>query len=209
MKRFREAEHDGKGPVPGFCDIQVNGYKGVDFSSATLTAETFTEACWSLVADGSVIIFPTVITSSLPTYRHVLTLMDRVLKESPELEKHVPGIHLEGPFLSTQPGACGCHPKEAMMDPSISTFDELYDWSGDRVKILTLAAELPGATDLSRHASAKGVLVAVGHSLASAEQLQSMSQNGARLLTHLYVFTAVCPEIVSVCPETNRTFTSR
>ena len=95
----------------GWVDIQVNGYgcngEPVDFSSCKLTSAQFSAACWTLIQSGSVAFLPTVITSSLDTYKHVLSVIDQTLAGDAALSSFVLGVHLEGPFLSPMPGAAG------------------------------------------------------------------------------------------------------
>ena len=79
--------------VPGFVDMQVNGYRGIDFSSPTLTEKQFLEACHNIVQDGTAVFLPTVITSSMETYEHVLKLMDNALANSDTgIQRHVLGV---------------------------------------------------------------------------------------------------------------------
>lgn len=80
------------------CDLQVNGFLGVDFTSPELTADSFREACHALLQRGTTVFLPTSITAPEALYERNLALMSAVLEQDDELARHVPGFHLEGPF---------------------------------------------------------------------------------------------------------------
>jgi N-acetylglucosamine-6-phosphate deacetylase len=182
---------------PGLVDVQINGYRGVDFASPTLDAAQVATAFRGLLATGLVAFLPTVVTARLETYRRVLPLLAAACR-SEEFRGRALGIHLEGPFISGAPGAVGCH------DPTlvraygadggaggVGFLDELLALCGggaaDRgaLRMMTLAADRPGAVALVRRLRSLGVVAALGHQRAAAEQLASCARAGATLLTHL------------------------
>ena len=110
------------------------------------------------------------------------------------LLKQVPGVHLEGPFISNQPGAVGAHRPQCVIPPDCAFFDEIMRKSGNYVKLLTVAAEVPGADALISHASAMGVAVSCGHQLAGSKDLAAAAKAGAKLLTHL---GNGCPNLIN------------
>jgi len=151
--------------IPGFIDLQVNGFMGVDFSSETLTEEAFRQAGHALIAQGTAAFLPTLITGHEARLHRNISLIGRALKTDAKLARHVLGFHLEGPFISSKPGAVGAHDPAAVHVPDMAFFDQLNMWSEGRLRLLTLAAEVPGAADLARHAKACGVAVSCGHHL--------------------------------------------
>jgi len=171
--------------IPGFIDLQVNGFVGVDFSSDALTEESFRHACHTLLARGTAAFLPTIITSGEPRLRRNLTLMASALRKDATLARHIPGFHLEGPFISGEPGAVGAHDPAAVRVPDTAFFERLLAWSEKRLRLLTLAAELPGAAELARHAVSRGVAVSCGHQLAEVADLARLAEAGATALTHL------------------------
>ena len=171
--------------IPGFIDLQVNGFIGVDFSSEALTEEAFLQAGHALIARGTAAFLPTLITSQEARLRRNLSLIAHALKKDAVLARHVLGFHLEGPFISREPGAVGAHDPEAVHAPDTAFFDRLCAWSEGRLRLLTIAAELPCAVDLARHAVARGVAVSCGHQLAGAGDLARLAEAGATALTHL------------------------
>jgi N-acetylglucosamine-6-phosphate deacetylase len=167
----------------GFVDLQVNGFLGVDFSSPALTEADFVRACRALFAQGTVAFLPTVITSSLDTYARNLPLMADVMGRE-EFRGRLLGFHIEGPFISRVPGAVGAHNPTYVRDPDVALLGQLLAWADGRVRLLTLAAELPGAEDLTRCAVERGIAVSVGHSLFTTADLDRLANAGATALTH-------------------------
>ncbi len=170
--------------IPGFVDLQVNGYKGVDFSSPDLDEEHFLYACKELIKHGTVAFLPTIITSPLSIYKKNLGLIARAMDHQ-EIKKHILGIHVEGPFISEKEGARGAHNRNWVHKPDIRLLDNLYDWSEGRITLLTMAAEPEGADTLCRHAVSLGITVSLGHHLATESDLEKLVLSGARALTHL------------------------
>lgn len=170
--------------IPGFVDLQVNGYKGIDFSSPDLTEEQFLFACQELIKKGTVAFLPTIITSATYTYERNLRLMAGAMTHG-SIRGHVLGFHVEGPFISEENGARGAHNKEWVIKPDKNFLDQLYEWSGENIKLLTIAAEPEGADDLCRHAVKLGIKVSLGHQMAEDAELDSLVTAGACSLTHL------------------------
>jgi N-acetylglucosamine-6-phosphate deacetylase len=170
--------------LPGLIDLQVNGYKGVDFSGVDLTEEDFARACRELLDAGTTAFLPTLITSSAAVYEHNLPLIAKVIREK-EFVGRVLGIHLEGPFISLQDGARGAHDAQWVRKPDVAYFQELIDLAQGTVRLLTIAADQDGATELSRYASSHKVAVSLGHHMANEQDLESLVKVGAKALTHL------------------------
>ncbi|WP_372634949.1 N-acetylglucosamine-6-phosphate deacetylase [Fodinibius sp.] len=171
--------------IPGFVDLQVNGHKGIDFSSPQLTEEDFVFACKALIREGTAAFLPTIITSSATTFERNLRLMANCMGRD-DLTNALLGFHVEGPFISEKDGARGAHNSEWVRKPDTGFLDKLYKWSGERIKLLTISADVEGAADLCRHATSElGITVSLGHHLATGEELDKAADAGARALTHL------------------------
>ena len=170
--------------IPGFVDLQVNGFKGISFSDLDLTEERFVYACKELIERGTVAFLPTIITASPEVYEHNLPLIAGVMKRD-DLKDHIPGIHVEGPFISEKDGARGAHSIEWVRKPDIAFLDKLNHWAGGSIKMLTISAELEGADELCRYATSLGIIVSLGHQLATKADLDRLVDSGARSLTHL------------------------
>jgi len=170
--------------VPGLVDLQVNGHNGVDFSSASLDRPDFEQACRALIAAGTTAFLPTVITSPTEVYRQNLAIIAEVMDQT-EFRGRILGIHIEGPFISPEPGARGAHNPDWVRAPDIDYCDMLIELARGKIKLMTIAAGMDGAADLARHASDRGIVVSLGHQLATADDLAGLVESGARALTHL------------------------
>ncbi len=94
------------------------------------------------------------------------------------------GVHLEGPFLS--PARAGAHRRDWMVPPSPEAVAELLDAGHGVLRLMTLAPETDGALAAIAALVAAGVVVSVGHSDATADQVAAAADEGARMVTHLF-----------------------
>jgi N-acetylglucosamine-6-phosphate deacetylase len=163
--------------VPGFVDLQVNGFGGVDFLDAD--AEGYRRAGEALLETGVTAFMPTLITAPEET---LVAALAEIPVNGTETGSRVLGVHLEGPFLSAW--RLGTHPPVGRRDPDRELLERLL--AAGPVKIMTLAPELPGALDLIDVLVAHGVVVSCGHTDASAEQADLAFDRGARTVTHLF-----------------------
>ena len=104
--------------IPGFVDLQVNGYKGISFSGSDLTEELFVSACKKLTGQGTVAFLPTIINGSHDVYKQNLSLMAKAMRRD-DLKGHVLGFHVEGPFISEKDGTRGAHSLEWVRKPDL------------------------------------------------------------------------------------------
>ncbi|MBN1509802.1 MAG: amidohydrolase family protein [Sedimentisphaerales bacterium] len=170
--------------LPGLVDLQVNGYKGVDFSGADLTQESFAWACRELLNAGTTAFLPTLITSPPEIYERNLPIIAGVVNAE-EFQRRVLGIHLEGPFICAQDGARGAHDARWVRKPDVTWLEELLRLADNRVRLLTIAADQDGAEDLACCAVSHGVTVSLGHHMANERDLERLVAVGAKALTHL------------------------
>ena len=170
---------------PGLIDLQVNGFQGVDVNSDTLTVEDIEILTRSLWAYGVTSYLPTVITNSDSRIKAALQTIREACERFPMVRKSIAGIHLEGPFISPQDGPVGAHPKVFVKAPDWPLFEEFMDVSGQQIRIVTLSPEWPESVDFIRNCVAKGIIVSIGHTAATSEQIRDAVAAGARLSTHL------------------------
>jgi N-acetylglucosamine-6-phosphate deacetylase len=170
--------------IPGLVDLQVNGYNGVDFSASDLTEPDFVRACRELLKAGTTAFLPTMITSPNEVYEHNLPIITKAMKME-EFRGRLLGIHLEGPFISPQEGARGAHNAQWIRQPDISYLEKLIDLADGKIKLITIAAEIEGAEQLTEYAASRGIAVSLGHQAAGENDLQKLIQAGASALTHL------------------------
>jgi N-acetylglucosamine-6-phosphate deacetylase len=170
---------DGRGlaglAVPGFVDLQVNGFGGVDFLEAD--ADGYRQAGEALLQTGVTAYLPTFITAPEDELKEALAEVPLV-GEGPR----VLGVHLEGPFLA--PGRLGAHPPSARRDPDPALLERLL--AAGPVRLVTIAPELPGADDLIGLLTARGIVVSCGHTDASFDDATLAFDRGARTVTHLF-----------------------
>jgi N-acetylglucosamine-6-phosphate deacetylase len=167
---------NGKGIAsPGFVDLQVNGFAGVDFFSAD--ADGYRRAGESLLECGVTAYQPTFITS--PEEELVAALA-----EVPDngASPWILGAHLEGPFIA--PERLGTHPAESRRDPDRALLERLL--AAGHVSHMTLAPELPGAFELVDLLQERGVTVSCGHSNATAAEAREAFARGAKTVTHIF-----------------------
>lgn len=171
---------------PGWVDLQVNGFAGIDFNVPELTVAQVFDATEALVEAGTAAYCPTLITGDIEMVCANMGTILEAMRQEPEVARHILGFHLEGPFISSQPGAVGAHNPKWVRAPAVELFDKLYAAAGGYLKLLTVAAEVEGAAALVRHVSERGVTVSCGHQTAhSSQQLATMVEAGAKALTHL------------------------
>ena len=176
ITRVGVASANGRGiAVPGFIDLQVNGFAGVDFLEAD--AEAYRRAGEALLETGVTGYLPTLITTPEDE-------LAAAMREIPIMaeEPRILGIHLEGPVLSQR--RLGTHPASARRDPDLELLERLL--AAGPVRIMTLAPELPGADELIDLLQARGITVSCGHSDATSAQANAAFDGGVRTVTHLF-----------------------
>jgi N-acetylglucosamine-6-phosphate deacetylase len=158
--------------APGFVDLQVNGFAGVDLMHAD--AGGYARAGAAMLQTGVTAYLPTFITAPEADILAALA----ALPTGPEIL----GAHLEGPFLA--PGRLGPHPAAWRRDPDPRLLDRLL--ATGRVTHVTLAPELPGALELVDALVRRGITVAAGHTDATAPEAHAAFDRGVRTVTHLF-----------------------
>jgi N-acetylglucosamine-6-phosphate deacetylase len=170
-----ESANGGGLASPGFVDLQVNGFAGVDFFSAD--ADGYRRAGKGLLECGVTSYQPTFITS--PEEELVAALAEVPLNGA---APRVLGAHLEGPFIS--PERLGTHPADARRDPDRALLERLL--AAGHVSHMTLAPELPGAFELVDLLRERGVIVSFGHSDATAAEAREAFARGVKTVTHIF-----------------------
>jgi N-acetylglucosamine-6-phosphate deacetylase len=167
--------------LPGFVDLQVNGYFGIDFQNGD--AAGWAHAAGLLPQTGVTAFLPTFITAPLGA-------LGAALRSAPEKIRsagtgaRVLGVHTEGPFIS--PARKGAHNEAWIIDPAPAAVDELIDAGQGVLRLVTLAPERDGALAAITRLTAAGIEVSVGHSDATAALVARAADHGARMVTHLF-----------------------
>ncbi|MDE3181053.1 MAG: amidohydrolase family protein, partial [Acidobacteriota bacterium] len=182
----------GAGPIdpekpwiaPGFIDIQINGFEGVDFSDPSLDAAKALSVLPSIWRTGVTTFCPTLVTNTLERLERNFQILEQARRLDARFAAAAPCYHLEGPYLSPG-GAHGAHDPDLMRNPDWNEFARLQRAAGGNIGIVTLAPELPGACDFIRHAAEAGVITAIGHTDCTPEEIHNAIEAGAKLSTHL------------------------
>ncbi len=169
----------------GFFDPQVNGFAGVDFNSSRLTPEGLHRAALSLASTGVTRFLPTLITSSHERMLCQLKIVAGALRKDSLLQKMCLGIHLEGPYISSEEGPRGAHLREFVRPPQWEELEKFQEACEGRIKCVTLAPEVKGAIPFIEKAVTHGIVIGIGHTHATEKDLEQAVQAGARLSCHL------------------------
>jgi N-acetylglucosamine-6-phosphate deacetylase len=170
--------------APGFIDIQVNGFAGVDYCSPHASLEDIARSLKAQFATGVTRLFPTVITGSVENMAGAirnLTKARSALAEGRAME----GLHIEGPHISPEDGPRGAHPKDFVRPPDMEEFKRWMDLSEGHIKLVTVSPEWPGITSYIEEAVRQGVVVSIGHTKATKAQIHDAVLAGATMSTHL------------------------
>lgn len=165
--------------LPGLFDLQVNGFGGIDFNAPDLSDDRVVEAMEKMRATGVTRCLPTLITSPFDWFCAVARVLVRASHAA------IAGIHMEGPYVSSEDGARGAHPRAHVAPASVDDFKRRQEAAEGRIVLVTLAPEVPGAVRLVEHLVGAGVRVAIGHTNATPQQITEAIDAGATLATHL------------------------
>jgi len=170
---------------PGFMDTQVNGYAGLDYSSRNLEPADVIKITNMLAASGTSRHFPTIVTNSQELIIKNLTTISQTIADYPEISAAIPGIHIEGPYISSEDGPRGAHNLKFIRNPDYEEFKEWQDAAKGRIRQISLAPELSGALNYIKQVSSEGVIISIGHTAAAPEIIREAINAGASMSTHL------------------------
>ncbi len=173
--------------APGFVDIHMHGGAGLDVMRSS--PSELPRLHRFLASHGVTAYFPTTVAAPLDQTCQALGRLADAIESSDVYDDDIPqarpiGIHLEGPFLSHK--RRGVHPAEYLISPTIEVFDRLWQAARGHVRMMTIAPELPGATEVIAEAARRNVLVSIGHSDAQLDATQAAVKAGARHATHTF-----------------------
>jgi N-acetylglucosamine-6-phosphate deacetylase len=167
----------GSWVVPGFVDIHCHGGGGAAFTSKDVA--DVRRVVDAHTAHGTTTMLASLVTRPVPELvEQVAALADLVS------EGLVAGIHLEGPFLSA--ARCGAHDPDLLRPPDPVSVDALLSAGRGTIRMVTVAPELEGAVPAVKRLVDAGVLAAIGHTDALAEDVVPAVDAGATVATHLF-----------------------
>jgi len=170
--------------APGWIDIQVNGFAGVDYNRAETPPEEIARSLEALFSTGVTRFYPTVITGSPQRMAGALRNLARCRGQLTHGEA-IEGFHVEGPHIADEDGPRGAHPRAWVRPPDLDEFRRWQEAAEGRIRIVTLSPQWPGALAYIERIVAEGVVAAIGHTAATAAQIADAVSAGASFSTHL------------------------
>jgi N-acetylglucosamine-6-phosphate deacetylase len=183
----------------GGVDLQINGGLGLAFPdlqpedrSQLSKLQKICEYLWHQGVDG---FLPTIVTTSPGKIeRSLSTLADfmatqasangsAVTQANPNQAK-ILGVHLEGPFLNYEKR--GAHPEEHLLPLNVENVKAILGDYAAIVKVITLAPELDPSGEAIAYLRNQGIVVSLGHSMATAAQATQAFDQGATMITHAF-----------------------
>jgi N-acetylglucosamine-6-phosphate deacetylase len=169
---------------PGWIDLQVNGFAGVDYNSPSASHEEIARSIRAMFETGVTRFYPTVITGSpddmLGAF-HNLAAAKEASWEGAAME----AFHLEGPYISPEDGPRGAHPARWTRPPDLDEFHRFQDAARGNIRLVTLSPEYPEAPRFIEAVVGEGVVVSIGHTRASSGEIAQAVSAGATLSTHI------------------------
>jgi N-acetylglucosamine-6-phosphate deacetylase len=169
---------------PGWIDVQVNGFAGVDYNSAQTSHEEIARSIQVLFSTGVTRFYPTVITGGPEDMRGALENLARAKDELADGDA-MDGFHVEGPHISPDDGPRGAHPRRWVRPPDVDEFHRWQDAARGHIRLVTVAPEWPQAHRYIEALTAEGVVVSIGHTNANGAQIADAVSAGATMSTHL------------------------
>ena len=166
--------------TPGFVDVHGHGALGVGYEQPTGAAEVL-RAVEHHRSHGSTHQVLSLTTAPLDALADRLALVAELTRTP---GSGVLGSHLEGPWLARS--HCGAHDTRLLRTPDTGDVARLVGRADGTLVQVTLAPELPGATEAVRLLVDAGVVPAVGHTGADLETTRGAFDAGARVLTHAF-----------------------
>ncbi len=171
--------------APALVDIQVNGFSGYDLNVPTVTNEDVCKMVHSLWQVGTGFLCPTIVTASFESISNSLRAIAKACQADSAVANSILGIHLEGPYISSVDGPRGAHPLQHIRNPDWDEFRRFQDMAEGLIRIVTIAPEKIAAIPFIEKLVSNDIVVAIGHTDASVENIRDAISAGAMLSTHL------------------------
>lgn len=170
----------GKAVCPGFVDLLIHGALGHAFSEGT--EESYEIISKHFLKFGSTAILASMYAKPEKELLANISSLANYIHHHPE--SNIRGIHMEGPYLNK--AFKGAMNENFLWQPTIDSFHKMWDASQGLIKVMTIAPELPGAIEVIREAAKKGVIISIGHSMATYREIMLAIDNGAAHVTHMF-----------------------
>jgi N-acetylglucosamine-6-phosphate deacetylase len=169
---------------PGWIDVQVNGFAGVDYNSGSTSHEEIARSIEVLFSTGVTRFYPTVITGGPDEMVSALENLARA-KAGLAGGEAMDGFHVEGPHISPEDGPRGAHPRRWVRPPDVEEFHRWQEAARGCIRLVTLAPEWPEAPGYIEALTSAGVVISIGHTNATGAQIADAVSAGASMSTHL------------------------
>jgi N-acetylglucosamine-6-phosphate deacetylase len=170
--------------APGFVDIQVNGFLGVDFNNPQASVDDIGRALDAMIAAGVTRCLPTVVTGAPGDMVACLRNL-RQAQTTLRWGKAIAGFHVEGPHIGAEDGPRGAHPARWVRPPDLAEFHRWQEATDGNIRLITLSPHWPEAPQYIAAIVKAGVAASIGHTGAGAAQIAAAVDAGATLSTHL------------------------
>jgi N-acetylglucosamine-6-phosphate deacetylase len=175
--------------APGFIDLQVNGFAGVDYNDPDTSSEAIAASVRSQFRTGVTRFFPTIITAPeetiLQSLRRLISAKQEFLRCGMREGDAIAGFHIEGPHISAEDGPRGAHPAEFVRPPDLEEFWRWQEAADGEIRLVTLSPEYETAIAYIARLVREGVIVSIGHTRATSDQIRAAVDAGATMSTHL------------------------
>ncbi len=168
--------------VPGFIDQHIHGAAGSDAMDGT--TEDLTKIAKAIASEGTTAFLATTMTQSPANIKQALIAVKEYIDAKPTEGAQILGVHLEGPFISKD--FAGAQPAEYIVAPNVADFKVYQEASGDNIRLVSLAPEVEGSTDLIKYLKDNNIVASIGHSNSKYADVEAAVKAGATNLTHTY-----------------------
>lgn len=168
--------------LPGFIDQHIHGAFGSDAMDGTV--KNLSDIATAVASEGTTGFLATTMTQSPENIKNALTAVKDYINGKSEKGAEVIGVHLEGPFIS--PKHIGAQPLEYVASPSKETMEKYVEYSGNNIKIVSLAPETEGAEQLIAYLKENGIVASIAHTGAKYKDCENAVKWGMTNVTHTY-----------------------
>jgi N-acetylglucosamine-6-phosphate deacetylase len=175
--------------APGFIDVQVNGFGGMDYNDPASPHEGIAASIRTMFTTGVTRFFPTVITGSeeriTGALRNLRAAKDEMQRSGMPEGQAMEAFHVEGPHISPETGPRGAHPLEHVRPPDVEEFKRWQEAADGHIRLVTVSPEWAGMPGYVKEVVRAGVVASIGHTKATGEQIRAVVDAGATMSTHL------------------------
>jgi len=165
--------------LPGFVDRHIHGAGGSDGMDGT--SQDLKTIADSIVKEGTTTFLATTMTQS---QENIIKALNAVRDYKRVSGAKIAGVHLEGPFIATK--FKGAQPKEYILAPSVEVMKKFVEASGNKIKVVSLAPEQNGASELIAYLKDNNIVASIGHTQAGFKDVARAVEVGASSVTHTY-----------------------